>query len=143
MSEARTIPGFPAPRGRYPHVKLAGGMAFVSGTSSRQVDDTIAGAYVDDDGSVRFDIRVQTRAVLENIRGVLAAVGADLADLVTVTAFLVDMADFAGYNEVYGEVFDESGPARTTIAVRELPHPHLRIEMQGIAVLPGAPREGE
>ena len=141
MSEARTIPGLPAPRGRYPHVKLAGGMAFVSGTSSRQADDTIAGADVDDDGSVRFDIRVQTRAVLENIRGVLAAVGADLADLVTVTAFLVDMADFVGYNEVYGEFYDESGPARTTIAVRELPHPHLRIEIQGIAVLRAAGKE--
>jgi 2-aminomuconate deaminase len=136
MSEARTIPGLPAPRGRYPHVKLAGGMAFVSGTSSRQADDTVAGADIGDDGTVRFDIRVQTRAVLENIRGVLAAVGADLTDLVTVTTFLVDIDDFAGYNEVYGELFDESGPARTTIAVRELPHPHLRIEMQGIAVLP-------
>jgi 2-aminomuconate deaminase len=110
----------------------------VSGTSSRQADDTIAGARADDDGNVQFDIRVQTRAVLENIRGVLAAVGAGLNDLVTVTTFLVDIDDFAGYNEVYGEFFDESGPARTTIAVRELPHPHLRIEMQGIAVLPAA-----
>jgi 2-aminomuconate deaminase len=141
MSEARTIPGLPTPRGRYPHVKLAGGMAFVSGTSSRQADDTIAGAVVDDGGNVTFDIRVQTRAVLENIRSVLAAVGAGLSDLVTVTTFLVDIDDFAGYNEVYGEFFDESGPARTTIAVRELPHPHLRIEMQGIALLPGG-KEG-
>ena len=136
MSEARTIPGLPAPRGRYPHVKLAGGMAFVSGTSSRQADDTIAGAEIGDDGTVRFDIRVQTRALLENVRSVLAAVGADLTDLVTVTTFLVDMDDFPAYNEVYAEFFDESGPARTTIAVRELPHPHLRIEMQGIALLP-------
>ena len=141
MSEARTIPGLPAPRGRYPHVKLAGGMAFVSGTSSRQADDTIAGADVDDDGDVSFDIRVQTRAVLENIRSVLAAVGAGLNDLVTVTTFLVDIDDFAGYNEVYGEFFDASGPARTTVAVRELPHPHLRIEMQGIAVLRPAGKE--
>ena len=141
MSEARTIPGLPAPRGRYPHVKLAGGMAFVSGTSSRQADDTIAGAAVGDDGDVSFDIRVQTRAVLGNVRSVLAAVGAGLTDLVTVTTFLVDMDDFAGYNEVYGEFFDESGPARTTIAVRELPHPHLRIEMQGIAVLPRTAKE--
>ena len=141
MSEARTVPGLPAPRGRYPHVKLAGGMAFVSGTSSRQADDTIAGADVDDDGDVSFDIRVQTRAVLENIRSVLAAVGAGLTDLVTVTTFLVDIDDFAGYNEVYGEFFDESGPARTTVAVRELPHPHLRIEMQSIAVLRPAGKE--
>jgi 2-aminomuconate deaminase len=118
-------------------------MAFVSGTSSRQADDTIAGADVGDDGTVRFDIRAQTRAVLGNIGAILAAVGAGLGDLVTVTTFLVDIDDFAGYNEVYAEYFDESGPARTTIAVRELPHPHLRIEMQGIAVLPGAPKGDE
>jgi 2-aminomuconate deaminase len=125
------------PRGRYPHVKLAGGLAFVSGTSSRRPDDTIAGAEVDAAGEVRLDIRTQTAAVIENVGTILASVGAGLADLVTVTTYLVDMADFGGYNEVYGQFFDEaSGPARTTIAVRELPHPHLLIEMQGVAVLP-------
>jgi 2-aminomuconate deaminase len=137
MSESRIVPGLATPRGRYPHVKLAGGLAFVSGTSSRQPDDTIAGADVDATGAVHLDIGHQTRAVIESIGRVLDSVGATLADLVTVTTYLVDMADFAGYNEVYGEFFDEaSGPARTTIAVRELPHPHLLIEMQGVAVLP-------
>lgn len=137
MSEARIVPGLPTPRGRYPHVKLAGGLAFVSGTSSRRPDDTIAGADFDAAGEVHLDISAQTQAVIENVRAILQSVGADLADLVTVTTFLVDMADFAGYNEVYGQFFHEtSGPARTTIAVRELPHPHLLIEMQGIAVLP-------
>src|SRR5688500_7057300 len=136
MSDARTVPGMAKPRGRYPHVKLAGGLAFVSGTSSRRPDDTIAGADTDSAGDVHLDIRVQTRAVIEGISTILHSVGAGLADLATVTTFLVDMADFAGYNEVYGEFFDDSGPARTTIAVRQLPHPHLLIEMQGIAVLP-------
>ena len=137
MSDARIVPGLPTPRGRYPHVKLAGGLAFVSGTSSRRPDDTIAGTEVRPDGTVDLDIRVQTAAVIESIRAILRSVGASLEDLVTVTTYLVDMTDFAGYNEVYGQFFDEkSGPARTTIAVRELPHPHLLIEMQGIAVLP-------
>ena len=136
MSEARTIPGLPAPRGRYPHVKLAGGMAFVSGTSSRQADDTIAGADVDDDGDVSFDICVQTRAVLENIRDILGAVGAGLEDVVSVTTYLVSMNDFGGYNEVYAEFFDESGPARTTVAVHQLPHPQLLIEIQAVAAIP-------
>jgi 2-aminomuconate deaminase len=137
MSETRIVPGLATPRGRYPHVKLAGGLAFVSGTSSRRPDDTIAGADVDAAGEVHLDIRAQTAAVIENIGTILASVGASLADLVTVTTYLVDMADFGGYNEVYGQFFDEaSGPARTTIAVRELPHPHLLIEMQGIAVMP-------
>jgi 2-aminomuconate deaminase len=137
MSESRIVPGLPTPRGRYPHVKLAGGLAFVSGTSSRQPDDTIAGAEVDSAGEVHLDVAVQTHTVIENIGRILESVGASLADLVTVTTYLVDMADFGGYNEVYGQFFDEaSGPARTTIAVRELPHPHLLIEMQGVAVLP-------
>jgi 2-aminomuconate deaminase len=137
MSDARIVAGMAKPRGRYPHLKLAGRLVFVSGTSSRQPDETIAGADVGADGEVRLDIRVQTRAVITGIGTILRSVGAELADLVTVTTYLVDMADFAGYNEVYGEFFDEaSGPARTTIAVRQLPHPHLLIEMQGVAVLP-------
>ena len=48
--------------------------------------------------------------------------------------YRVDMADFAGYNEVYAEYFDHTGPTRTTVAVRELPHPHLLIEIQAVAV---------
>ena len=85
----------------------------------------------------RLDIRAQTRAVIENIQDILRAVGAELTDLVSVTTFLVSMNDFGGYNTVYAEYFDESGPARTTVAVHQLPHPHLLIEMQGVAQLPG------
>jgi 2-aminomuconate deaminase len=134
---ARVVPGKAAPRGRYPHVKVAGGFAFVSGTSSRRPDNSIAGAAADELGTTTLDIRVQTRAVIENLREIVRAVGADLADLVSVTTYLVNMNDFGGYNEVYGEFFDETGPARTTVAVHQLPHPHLLIEMQAIAALPG------
>lgn len=133
--DARVVAGKATPRGRFPHVKVANGFAFVSGTSSRRPDDTFAGAEVADDGSVTLDIRVQARAVIENIRDILDNIGATLGDLVTVTTFLVDMADFPAYNEIWAEYFDETGPARTTVAVRELPHPHLLIEMQAIAVL--------
>jgi 2-aminomuconate deaminase len=86
---------------------------------------------------VELDIRVQTRAVIENIGDILAAVGAGLEDLVSVTTYLVSMNDFGGYNEVYAEFFDESGPARTTVAVHQLPHPQLLIEIQAVAALPG------
>jgi 2-aminomuconate deaminase len=130
------IPGKATPRGRFPHVKLAGGFAFVSGTSSRRADNTIAGASVDALGTTDLDIRVQTRAVIENIRDILAEVGAGLDDLVSVTTYLVNMNDFGGYNEVYGEFFDSGGPARTTVAVHQLPHPQLLIEMQAVALLP-------
>ena len=71
-----------------------------------------------------LDIRAQTRAVIENLTAILAAVGASLADVVEVTTFLVDMDDFAGYNEVYAEYFTaDTGPARTTVAVHQLPAP--------------------
>jgi 2-aminomuconate deaminase len=133
---ARTVAGKAAPRGRFPHVRVAGGLAFVSGTSSRRPDNTIAGAEADAMGTTSLDIRVQTRAVIENIRDILHEVGAGLADVVSLTTYLTTMNDFGGYNEVYGEYFDESGPARTTVAVHQLPHPHLLIEIQAVAVLP-------
>jgi len=136
MSGARVVAGKAVPRGRFPHVKVANGFAFVSGTSSRRPDNTIAGAEVDALGTTALDIRVQTRAVLENVRDILREVGADLSDLVQVTTYLVNMNDFGGYNEVYAEFFDETGPARTTVAVHQLPHPHLLIEIQAVAVLP-------
>src|SRR3954463_11600681 len=113
------VPGKALPRGRFPHVKVVGRLAFVSGTSSRRPDNTIAGAAVDELGTVSLDIREQTRAVLENIRDILAAVGAGLEDLVSVTTYLVSMNDFGGYNEVYGEYLDENGPSRTTVAVHQ------------------------
>ena len=107
-----------------------------SWTSSRRPDNTIAGASVDELGTTSLDIRVQTRAVLENIREILQAVGADLGDLVAITTYLVSMNDFGGYNEVYAEFFDETGPARTTVAVHQLPHPQLLIEIQAVAKIP-------
>ncbi|GAA3935443.1 RidA family protein [Microbacterium soli] len=132
-SEGITVPGKATPRGRFPHVKVAGDLVFVSGTSSRRPDNSIAGAEADEFGATRLDITVQTRAVLENIRELLLEAGARFEDLVQMTAFLVDMNDFAEYNAVWAEYFDETGPARTTVAVHQLPHPHLRIEIQAIA----------
>jgi 2-aminomuconate deaminase len=135
-ADAKVVDGQATPRGRYPHLKRAGDFVYVSGTSARRPDNTIAGASADAMGTVSLDIRAQTRAVIENIRQVLAPAGARLSDLVQVTAYLVSMNDFGGYNEVYGEYFDESGPTRTTVAVHQLPHPHLLIEMQAVAYVP-------
>ena len=82
-------------------------------------------------GTMRLDIREQTKAVLENIKDYLAEEGATLDDVVDVTTFLVNMNDFAGYNEVYSTYFNaENGPARTTVAVHQLPHPNLVIEIK-------------
>jgi 2-aminomuconate deaminase len=133
---AKVIERLATPRGRFPHVKVAGDFVYVSGTSSRRPDNTFVGVEVDEMGTTNLDIRAQTRAVIENIRSILAEVGADLSDLVQVTSYLVSMNDFGGYNEVYAEMFDETGPTRTTVAVHQLPHPHLLIEIQGVAYVP-------
>jgi len=126
------------PRGRFPHVKRAGDFIFVSGTSSRRADDTFAGVHLDENGAVRLDIAAQTRAVIENIGAILRSMDASLTDLVSLTTYLVDMSDFDAYNEVYSQYFDYTGPTRTTVAVRQLPHPHLLIEMQAVAYKPAS-----
>lgn len=123
------------PRGAYPHVKVAGDFIFVSGTSSRRPDNSIAGVeIIDEMGTKRLDIYKQTQVVLQNIDRNLQTVGASLKDVVEVSSFLVNMNDFAGYNKAYGEFFENAtGPARTTVAVHQLPHPDLVVEIKVIA----------
>ena len=127
-ADSGVLAGKARPRGAFPHFRRAGDFIFVSGTSARRADDSIAGD----------DIRAQTRSVIENIRDILAAAGASLADVVEVSTFLLSMDDFGGYNEVYGEFFGYQGPARTTVAVAALPHPQLLIEIKAVAWRPRA-----
>ncbi|WP_283636017.1 RidA family protein [Aquaticitalea lipolytica] len=123
------------PRGAYPHTKRVGDFIFVSGTSSRRPDNTIAGVnIIDEMGTKRLNAEVQTREVILNIEKNLAKEGASLKDVVDVTSFLVNMNDFAGYNKAYAEFFDkETGPTRTTVAVHQLPHPDLVVEIKVMA----------
>jgi 2-aminomuconate deaminase len=130
------VEGKARPRGKYPHIKRAGDFLFVSGISSRRADNTFVGAEADPTGTTRLDIRAQTRAVIETIGEILATQDATLADLVETTCYLVNMNDFGGYNEVYGEFFDYDGPTRTTVAVHQLPHPHILIEIRAVAYKP-------
>lgn len=124
------------PRGKYPHIKRVGDFLFVSGTSSRNKDNSFEGVEVDAMGTTNLDIRQQTKAVLNNIASILKAENAGLEDVVDITTFLVNMNDFKGYNEVYGTFFDYNGPCRTTVAVHQLPHPHLLIEIKAVAYKP-------
>ena len=120
------------PRGAYPHVKRVGDFILVSGTSSRRPDNTIAGVdIIDEMGTKHLNIEVQTCEVLNNINNNLKKVGASLKDIVDVSTFLVNMNDFAGYNKAYAKFFDkETGPTRTTVAVHQLPHPDLVVEIK-------------
>lgn len=132
----KVLDGKAKPLGNYPHIKRVGDFLLVSGTSSRRLDNTHVGADQDEHGNWQLDIRKQTAATLDNIIGYLEAMDATKDDIVDITSFLVDMKDFKGYNEVYGEYFDHSGPARTTVAVHQLPHPNIVIEIKAMAYKP-------
>ena len=126
------------PRGAYPHTKRVGDFIFVSGTSSRRPDNTIAGVdIIDEMGTKKLNAYIQTQEVLKNIERNLEKEGATLKDVVDVTSFLVNMNDFADYNKAYAEFFNkETGPARTTVAVHQLPNPDLVVEIKVMVYKP-------
>ena len=129
----------PSAVGAYPHLHRVGDLLFVSGMSCRRPDNTHAGVIIHDDGSFEANIEEQTEALLQNMKIIVERCGGSMDHLVDLTTFLVSMNDFKGYNSVYNRWFDaESGPARTTVAVAELPHPHLLIEMKVIVALDGS-----
>lgn len=135
-NESKVVSGKAKPRGTFPHVKRAGDFIYISGTSSRLPDNSFAGVEVDEMGSTNLCIASQTRAVIENMADILASMDASLDDLVEISTFLVNMNDFREYNKVYSEFFDFDGPTRTTVAVHQLPHPHLLIECKAVAYKP-------
>lgn len=134
--DSQVIAGKAKPRGTFPHYKRAGDFIYVSGTSSRRPDNGFEGVEADELGVTNLCVATQTRAVIENIRDILHVAGAELSDLVELSCFLVNMNDFGPYNKVYSEYFDASGPTRTTVAVHQLPHPHLLIEIKAVAYKP-------
>ena len=82
---------------------------------------------------VSADVQEQTRQVLTNLQAVLEAGGASLSDVVKTTVFLSDMGNFALMNAVYEEFFTEPYPARSAVAVRDLPL-GAKVEIEAIAV---------
>ena len=81
-------------------------------------------------------ISKQTGRALENLSAILTAAGSSLSQVVKTTVFLVDMADFAAMNEVYGRAFGSHRPARSTVAVAALPR-GARVEIEAIAEVRG------
>jgi 2-iminobutanoate/2-iminopropanoate deaminase len=79
-------------------------------------------------------ITEQTTRALENLRAVLAEAGTDFSHVVKTTVFLIDMADFADMNAVYGRAFGDHRPARSTVAVAGLPR-GARVEIELIAAV--------
>ena len=84
--------------------------------------------------AVEGDIKVQTRQVLKNVEAVLKAAGASMNSVVKTTVFLKDFHDFAAMNEVYGEFFSTSAPARSTVEVARLPR-DMKVEIEAVALI--------
>ena len=121
--------------GAYPHARRVGNLIFVSGIGPRhpETNEIVGGAIKDENGNpMDYDIKAQTKQVLENIKSILEEVELSLSNVVDCLCFLVDMErDFTGFNEVYGEYFSEIMAARTTVAVRALPTP-IAVELKVI-----------
>jgi 2-iminobutanoate/2-iminopropanoate deaminase len=114
----------PGAIGPYSQAIASGNLVFCSGQVALE---PASGALVEG------DVQAQTRRALENLSGVLNAAGSSLAQVVKTTVFLVSMGDFASMNEVYAEFFPGDPPARSTIAVAELPK-GARVEIEAIAL---------
>lgn len=125
----------PEPVGPYPHARREGEFLFLSGIGPRKAGTKdIPGVVFDGTGKViDYDIEIQTRSVIDNVKTVLEAAGSGIEDVVDVLVFLTDMnRDFATFNRVYGETFASIGPTRTTVAVTALPTP-INVELKVIA----------
>lgn len=84
-------------------------------------------------GEIPEGIKAQTAQSIANIKAILAEAGLTIDNVVKTTVFLADMADFTAMNEVYAESFTAPFPARSAVAVRELPKQVL-VEIETIAV---------
>ncbi len=123
--ETSTPPGTPAPIGPYSHIAKVGPCITIGGTAGFDpVTGQLAGA----------DIAAQTKRILESFKVMLASAGSDLAHVVHVNVFLLRMKDFDAMNAAYIEMMGAHRPARTVVAVAELPKPGVLLTMNLTAV---------
>lgn len=133
MSADQHVDPDPAPLAPYSTVRRAGQTVYVSGMSPRMADGSCAGVSVDADGSRHYDIDVQTTVVFEKLARALESEGLSLSECVTLTCYLVDMADYEAFNTTYARFFKDILPARTCIQVAGLPHSDMRVEVTATA----------
>ncbi|MRI83630.1 MAG: deaminase [Nitratiruptor sp.] len=116
----------PAAIGPYSQAIRVGDLLFTSGQIALKPDGS--------DELLRAGIQEQSRQVLTNLTAILEEAGGGLANVVKTTIYLVNMEDFAVVNGIYEEFFQDHKPARSTVAVKELPKGAL-IEIEAIAKL--------
>ena len=119
--------------------KIAGSLVFVAGISGRRPDGTIPGVHETATGTA-YDAREQADHAFRNLASILESADLALGDIVDVTCYLVDMADYPALVETWNRYFPQDPPARTTVGVSQLPDPDLRVELKAVAhrATPGA-----
>ena len=125
MRELVTADGAAKAIGPYSPALKVGNMLFLSGSIPL---DPVSGQIVPG------DITAQATRVMENIKALLAAAGADFSQVARTTVFMVDLGEFAAMNGVYAKYFTAPYPARSTVQVVKLPK-DVRVEIDVIAVL--------
>jgi 2-iminobutanoate/2-iminopropanoate deaminase len=110
--------------GAYSHMIEAGGFLFITGMDPMDIEKGLI---------IMDDIDKATELVLENMKRLLESVGSSLARVVKVTIFMKDMADFQKLNAVYARYFPEDPPARTCVAVKEVPG-NFQLKIEAIAI---------
>jgi 2-iminobutanoate/2-iminopropanoate deaminase len=120
------VPGLPEPISHYTDAVEANGLLFVSGCIPVDGDGRLVGGD---------DVVARARQVFANIGAVLGAAGADFADVVKVTVYLLDIDDRPRINAVRQEVFGGTRPASTLVEVSRLALPGARLEVEAVAQL--------
>src|SRR5262245_21539511 len=122
--DARTPEGGPPPGPPYSPVVVSGDLVYTAGQVAMDAEGAI----------VLGGIEEQTEQVLDNVERCLAAAGCTMEDVVKVLAFLSDLDDFEGFNNVYARRFASPYPARSTVGVRLAPG--LLVEVEAVARIP-------
>ena len=124
MKETIKAKNAPAAIGPYSHAVVAGNLMFLSG----QI------AINPETGEMPAGVQAQTAQAIANIKAILSEKGATLDNVVKTTVYLAEMSLFGEMNEIYAQHFSEPFPARSAIAVKELPKRAL-VEIEVIAAL--------
>ncbi len=115
----------PAAIGPYSQAIRIGQFIYTSGQIAlNPLDGTLVGE----------DVQTQTQQVMQNLQAVLATAGSTLNNVVKTTVFLASMSDFQAMNAIYATYFGEPAPARSTVAVAELPRKAL-VEIECVALI--------
>lgn len=125
MKEIITTSQAPAAIGPYSQAVKVNNLLFVSGQLG--IDPATGGFS----GNT---VTQQSEQAFQNLNAILKAAGTSMENVVKITVYLTDMATFGELNEVYARQFNEDFPARSAIAVRELPKQGL-VEIEAIATL--------